>query len=331
MRVAIVGMGAVGGLIAARLAAHGVDVCALARGATLQALRSRGLRFIDAKSPEAPPVRHDIVASDDPAALGTADIVVVAVKAPALAAVAPAVASLCGAESIIVSAMNGVPWWFFHGLDPQLAARRWSSIDPDGRLGERMPAERVIGAVLHFGASTPEPATVRLSTGVRIVLGEPAGGLSPRLDRIAALFAAAGIPIERSSRIQQDVWFKLWGNMTMNPVSALTGATADKLLDDPLVRGFLSRAMAEASEIGARIGLPIAMTPEERHEVSRHIGAFKSSMLQDVEAGRPMEIDALLGSVHEIGQVVGVPTPFVDSLFGITRLFAQNRGLYPAA
>ena len=132
-------------------------------------------------------------------------------------------------------------------------------------------------------------------------------------------------------RIQQDVWFKLWGNMTMNPVSAFTGATADKLLDDPLVRAFLSRAMTEAAEIGARIGLPIATSPEERHQVTRHIGAFKTSMLQDVEAGRPIELDSLVSSVQEIGQAVGVVTPTIDSVLGLTRLFARTRGLYPQA
>ena len=329
MRIAIVGLGAVGGLIAARLAGIGADVSALARGATLAAVRERGLRVIDSTSPQAPPRRFDIVASDDPAALGRMDVVILAVKAPALAAVAPSVAALCSSDTVIVSAMNGVPWWFFHGLDKTLAARRWSSIDPDGALGRLMPAERVLGGVLHLGASTPEPALVRLSTGVRIILGEPDARAGERLERVATLFERSGMQIERSARIQQDVWFKLWGNMTMNPVSALTGATADKILDDSLVRGFLTRAMIEASAIGARIGLPISTTPEERHQVTRHIGAFKSSMLQDVEAGRQIELDALVGAVQEIGKAVGVDTPFIDALLGITRLFARIRGLYP--
>lgn len=164
---------------------------------------------------------------------------------------------------------------------------------------------------------------------MRIILGDPDAVESERLERVATLFERSGMQIERSARIQQDVWFKLWGNMTMNPVSALTGATADKILDDPLVRGFLTHAMIEASAIGARIGLPISTTPEERHQVTRHIGAFKSSMLQDVEAGRQIELDALVGAVQEIGKAVGVDTPFVDALFGITRLFARIRGLYP--
>jgi 2-dehydropantoate 2-reductase len=329
VRVAIVGLGAVGGLIAVRLAGAGVDVCALARGATLEAVRSRGLELIDATGAGAAPVRQDIFASDDPARLGSVDVVILSVKAPALPAVAHSVAALCSANTTIVAAMNGVPWWFFHGLDPALAARRWQSIDPDGGLSERMPVERVLGAVLHLGASTPAPGTVRLATAPRIILGEPRGGESERLDSLARVLGTAGLQVECSRRIQHDVWFKLWGNMTMNPVSALTGATADKLLDDPLVRDFLSRAMTEASKIGARIGLPIATSPEERHQVTRHVGAFKTSMLQDVEAGRPIELDALVGAVQEIGQAVGVATPFIDALYGMTRLFARTRGLYP--
>ncbi len=331
MRIAIVGLGAVGGLAAAMMARAGLEVCALARGATLEAVRRDGLRLIEPGPAGDQQATFRIPVSDNPQALGRIDLVVVSVKAPALAQVADAVAALLGPETVILSAMNGVPWWFFHGLDAALESRRWAAIDADGSLAARMPPRRVIGSVLHLGASTPSPGVVRRATPARIIIGEPNGERSARCDAVVAAFDRAGFETQRSDRIQQDAWFKLWGNMTMNPVSAITGATADRVLDDPLVRGFLSRAMTEASAIGARIGLPIDTTPEERHQVTRGIGAFKTSMLQDVEAGRPIELDALVGAVQEIGAAVGVETPFIDALLGLTRLFARTRGLYPEA
>lgn len=331
VRIAIVGLGAVGGLTAAMMARAGLEVCALARGATLDAVRSHGLQLIEPSPDGDRQSRFAIEASDDPRKLGRVDLVMLSVKAPALTQVADAVAALLGPDTAILSAMNGVPWWFFHGLDARLAARRWQAIDPDGSLAARMPPERVIGSVLHLGASTPAPGVVRRATPVRIIIGEPDNQASGRCEAAVSAFETAGFETERAARIQQDVWFKLWGNMTMNPVSALTGATADRVLDDPLVRAFLSRAMAEASEIGARIGLPIDISPEERHQVTRKIGAFKTSMLQDVEARRPIELDALVGAVQEIGAAVGVATPSVDAVLGLTRLFARIRGLYPEA
>ncbi len=331
MRVAVVGLGAVGGLIAARLARSGIEVCGLARGATLQAVRRDGLQVIEIADGRESRFSAELKVSDDPRDLGTPDVVVLAVKAPALHAVAPSVAALLGEHTSILCAMNGVPWWFFHGLDPALAARRWGSIDPDGSIASQMPVDRVIGSVLHLGASTPAPGVVRLTTPARIIVGEPQGGQSERSHRVADALEVAGFITERAPVIQQEVWLKLWGNMTMNPVSAITGATADRLLDDDLVRGFLSQVMIEAAQIGARIGLPISMTPEARHAITRQIGAAKTSMLQDVEAGRAIELDALVGAVQEIGRVLQVPTPFTDALFGVSRLFARVKGLYPPA
>jgi len=331
VRIAIVGLGAVGGLTAAMMARAGLEVCALARGKTLEAVRRNGLQLIEPGPDGEQRSQFPLEVSDNPRALGRVDLVVLSVKAPALPEVANSVAALLGPDTAILSAMNGVPWWFFHGLDAALAGRRWQSIDPDGSLAARMPPSRVIGSVLHLGASTPAPGVVRRATPVRIIIGEPDGRASARCDAAVAAFEAAGFQTDREARIQQEVWFKLWGNMTMNPVSALTGATADRVLDDPLVRGFVSRAMTEASAIGARIGLPIDISPEERHQVTRKIGAFKTSMLQDVEAHRPIELDALVGSVQEIGAAVGVETPFVDALLGLARLFARTRGLYPEA
>jgi len=329
MRIAIVGLGAVGGLMAARLARAGHEVCALARGATLAAVRREGLRLIESADAAAPVQRFPLLVSDRPEELGPVDWVVLSVKAPALPAVAPQVARLLGPGTAILSAMNGVPWWMFHGLDGALAGRSWPTIDPGGQLARLMPPERVIGAVLHLASACPEPGLVRHSTGQRLIIGEPAAGVTPRCEAIAGLMRSAGFEVEGAPRIQQELWFKLWGNMTVNPISAFTGATVDRIVEDPLVRGFMTRVMTEAAEVGARIGLPIAMSAEDRHQVTRRIGAFRTSMLQDVDHGRAIELDALVTAVCEIGVAVGVQTPSADALLGLTRLFARERGLYP--
>jgi 2-dehydropantoate 2-reductase len=329
MKFCIVGLGAIGGLFAARLALAGHDVSALARGATLEAVRRDGLTLVEGAPGQEQNRRLDIVVSDDPAALGPQDVVIVAVKTTALASVAGGVASLLGPDTAVLSAMNGLPWWFFHGLAPELARLRLQSVDPDGRIAQAIPAERVIGCVTHLAAATPAPGVVRAVAGNRLIIGEPAGGAAtPRAAAVVDALREAGFDVDEAAVIQQEIWFKLWGNMTMNPVSALTGATGDRILDDEHVRGFMSRCMAEAAQIGERIGLPIGQDAEQRHAVTRKLGAFRTSMLQDVMAGRPVELDALVASVMEIGRQVTVPTPNIDALFGLSRLQAQVRGLY---
>jgi len=190
-----------------------------------------------------------------------------------------------------------------------------------------IPAERVIGCVVHASCTTPEPGLVRHVMGMGLILGDPAGGQPAHISELAALLGRAGFNATVSERIQRDIWFKLWGNMTMNPISALTGATCDRILDDELVRGFVTNVMLEAAAIGARIGCAVDQTPEQRHAVTRKLGAFKTSMLQDAEAGRPLELDALVGAVSEIGRHLTLPTPFTDGMLGLTRLMAQTRGL----
>jgi 2-dehydropantoate 2-reductase len=325
MRVCIAGAGAIGGFLGARLGAAGHEMSAIARGATLEALRRHGLRLDQGGERIAAPVR----AEDDAARLGPQDLVVIAVKGPALGAIAPRLAPLLGADTIVLPAMNGVPWWFFDGLPGPFAGARLESIDPGGVIAATIPTRHVMGCVVHATCTTPEPGLVRHVMGAGLILGEPAGGRSARAERLVNELARAGFESKLSERIQQDIWYKLWGNMTMNPVSALTGATADRILDDPLVRGFCSAAMGEAAAIGAKIGCAVTQSAEERHAVTRKLGAFKTSMLQDAEAGRPMEIDVLLTAVREIGAKVGVATPNVDALLGLARLFAQVRGLYP--
>ena len=278
-RVVVVGAGAIGGWLAAGLAEAGADVSLLARGATLQALQRHGLR-----------VRHGdrevsrlLRASADPAELGTPDLVVLAVKAPALAAVAPHVRALLGPSTAVLTAMNGVPWWFLHGLDTPLRQRALHSVDATGEIAAAIPAERVIGGVVHASCSVDAPGVVRRHFGNKLIIGEPAGGSSPRLLALQALLQRSGFEADTSPRIQRDIWFKLWGNMTMNPISALTGATTDRILGDPDVRAMVSAVMLEARSIGEKIGLPIEQEPEDRHAVTLKLGAFKTSMLQDVE------------------------------------------------
>ncbi|TMR07444.1 2-dehydropantoate 2-reductase [Actinomadura soli] len=324
MRVCVFGLGAVGGLIAARLARAGVDVVAVARGATLKAVRKRGGLVLVDEAGRSEPIPVDVV--EDPAELGPQDVVVIAVKATALPAAAGAIAKLVGAWSVIVPAMNGVPWWFFYGLDQDI---RLNSTDPRGVVSVMLPPRQVVGSVLHLSASCPEPGVVRHTAGERVILGEPRGGGYERVESIAGPLRRAGFEVEVAEKIQRSVWFKLWGNMTLNPLSVLTGATMDRILDDPLVRAFATACMREAAEVGARIGLPIYSEPEDRHAISRGLGAVRTSMLQDADAGRAVELDALVTSVTELARQVGVPTPSIDALLGLTRLNAQVRGLYP--
>jgi 2-dehydropantoate 2-reductase len=327
MKVCVVGMGAVGGLLAGWIGQHlpEVQLSALARGATLEALRLFGVRLHSGNAVHSVKLQ----ASDQAQTLGPQDLVIVAVKGPALAAVADAVRLLCHDQTTVLVAMNGVPWWFFQGLPGACEGLALQSVDAGGHIAAAIPIARVVGAVVHLSSVSPEPGLVRHGSGNSLIIGEPAGGVSPRVTALETLLARAGINVTVSERIQRDIWFKLWGNMTMNPISALTGATADRVLDDPLVREFACAVMLEAREIGARIGIPITQEPEDRHVVTRKLGAFKTSMLQDLEAGRPLELDALVTAVREIGQRLGLATPHIDALLGLTRLMAQQRGLYP--
>lgn len=327
MKICIYGAGAIGGWIGARLAAIGEPVSVVARGATLAALQSQGLQL----QQEGQLLRVPVQASDNPAALGVQDLVVLAVKAPALAEVARSIAPLLGPQTLVLTAMNGVPWWFFQGFGGAYQGTPLRAVDPTGAIAAALPAAQLIGCVVHAGTSVSEPGLVQHHFGNKLILGEPSGGRSARLQQLAELLVRAGFDAPVSECIQKDVWFKLWGNMTVNPVSAITGATTDLIMADPLVCGFTSRVMLEAKEIGLRIGIPIDQQPEDRHAITRKLGAFKTSMLQDVEAGKSVELDALVSAVQELGRLTGVDTPFLDALLGLARLHARVQGLYPAA
>lgn len=343
MRICIVGAGAVGGYIASLLAfSEAADTSVLARGATLAALHRHSL---DHDGPHSGGVRVQtndgmvtvaVRAAGSAAELGTQDAVVLAVKAQAAPAAVASIGPLLGPSTVVLPAMNGVPWWFFDQLDGvaggtagafggACAGMRLSSVDPGGAMARAVPVSRVLGVVVHFSASSPAPGIVRHFSGDRLIIGEPSGAASARLGAVARVLREAGFTVDVSDRIRQAAWYKLWGNLTINPVSALTGATAGQILDDSLVRAFCESAMLEAREIGARIGCPIEELPADRNIVTRKLGDFRTSMLQDALAGRPLELDALTGAVREIGTVVGVPTPYVDALHGLARLAEQAR------
>lgn len=326
MKICVVGAGAIGGFIGTRLAVAGNEVSALARGATLAALRAHGWRLRQGGALLQAPARAAERARD----LGAQDLVVIAVKGPALTAVVRDIAPLLGAHTMVMPAMNGVPWWFGRGV-PALEAAPLETVDPGGEIGRAIAFERVIGCVVHASTWTSEPGLVEHKMGQGLIVGEPAGGDSARVRELGALLRQAGFEASESDAIRRDIWYKLWGNLTMNPVSAITGATGDRVLADPLVLAFCSAAMREAAAVGARIGCAIEQSPEDRHVITRQLGSFKPSMLQDVQAGRAIELDAIVAVVREIAQRVEVPTPTIDTLLGLARLFGRAHGLYPEA
>ena len=326
MKLCVIGAGAIGGFIGTRLArAGGHEVAALARGATLAALRANGWRLRQGGELLSAPA----LASDRAAELGVQDLVVIAVKGPALTEVARGIAPLLGRDTMVMPAMNGVPWWFGRGV-PALENVTLESVDPGGEIARAIALPQVIGCVVHASTFTSEPGLVEHKMGQGLIVGEPVGGTSARVRELGSLLQHAGFDVTVSADVRKDIWYKLWGNMTMNPVSAFTGATVDRVLADPLAMAFCSEAMREAAAVGAKIGCAIDQTPEDRHVITRKLGSFKPSMLQDVEAGRALELDAIVGVVREIAQHVGVATPNIDALLGLTRLFARTRGLYPA-
>lgn len=315
MNICVVGAGAVGGWIAARLALAGNDVAVIARGETLDAIDRGGLLITDGGDTRCVAVRT----AEDPSSLGAQDVVVVAVKAPALPQIAPAMEPLIGAGTQIVPMLNGVPWWF---TDDPL----WS-VDPELSIADALPVEQVAGCVVHASCYRQAPNHVVVKHAEKLIFGEPTNGSSERIESLCTLFANAGIRSDPSENVRRAIWYKLWGNATINPLSALTRSTADKLLDDPDIRGFMAEAMDELAAVGAAIDCPISESAEDRMAVTARLGAFRSSMLQDVEAGRPIEIEALLGAPREIARRVDVPTPRLDRLYAMTRMLGENLGL----
>lgn len=325
MKICIYGAGAVGGLVAGRLAQAGHAVSVVARGAHLTAIRQHGLRMVF----EEHETRVRITAESDPALLGAQDCVFVAVKGQSLPEVAERIGPLLGPATSIVTAMNGVPWWFFDRLAFGAGKLRLESLDPGGRISAAMPTERIVGCVVHLAASTPAPGLIQHNMGQRLILGEPGGRNGARTRTIVEALRAAGFEALESGFIEKDFWVKLLGNISFNPVSALTLATANRLIADAHVKAYMVAIMQECLAIGRAVGVDADIDPEARIDMARKLGAFKTSMLQDMEAGKKLEIDGLLTGTLEIARKAGVAAPFTESLAGLARLRAASSGQYP--
>ena len=324
MKICVYGAGAVGGLMAGWLARAGYAVSVVARGAQLTAIREKGLRIRSEGKETAVPLR----AGSNPADLGAQDCVIVSVKSQNLPEVARGIAPLLGADTSIVTAMNGVPWWFFDRLKFGEGRLRLETLDPGGTLARAMPTGRIVGCVVHLAASTPEPGVVSHNMGRRLIVGEPGGTITARTRGIAQALAQAGFECVQSPFIEKDFWLKLLGNVSFNPVSALTLATAERLIADPEVKSYMVAIMREALEIGRAVGVDADIDPEARIDMARHLGKFKTSMLQDMEAGKRLEIDGLLTGTLEVARKAGVAAPYMQSLSGLIRLRAQTTGQY---
>ena len=321
MKVGIVGAGAIGLWFAGRLADAGVDVSVLARGKTLHALTAGGVNVQSADRS----LKAKVAVSDDAQKLGKQDLVIFTVKAQDLPAATESAKSMIDADSLILPAMNGVPWWFLEAAPSELSQHAISTVDPAGRCAALLPVSQVVGCVVHASCFVVEPGTVQHVMGNSLILGAASTVSPQRLSQVEKLFTAAKFDRTVSDDIRYDIWYKLWGNMTMNPLSALTGATCDIILDEPGARTFASAVMDEAAEIGAAIGCEITQSPDDRHAITRKLGAFKTSMLQDAEAGRPLEISALLEAPQEIARFAGTSTPSLDYLLGLMRVFNKAR------
>jgi 2-dehydropantoate 2-reductase len=322
MKICVYGAGAIGGLMAAWLSRAGHEVSLVARGAQLDAIRRDGLRVRSKNGTES----FRIKAEAQPEKIGPQDYVLLTVKAQSLADVATAIAPLLGQDTSVVTAMNGVPWWFFHGMKKRDA--HLESLDPGGKLARAIPTERIVGCVIHLAASTPEPGLVSHNMGARLILGEPGGENTARTRRIADALVAAGFEIVVTNTIEKEFWVKLLGNVSFNPVSALTVSTADRLIENQEVKSYMVEIMREVLAIGRAVGVDANIDPEARIDMARALGPFKTSMLQDLEAGKRLEIDGLLAGTLEIARKAGVRAPFTESLFGLIRARAQSTGQY---
>jgi 2-dehydropantoate 2-reductase len=324
MRICIIGAGAIGGTLAAKLLAAGEETSVLARGRTLEALRRRGLTLRSGGTAVTMRPRASAAAAE----LGRQDCVIVAVKAQDTAEAVAGIGPLLGPETVVLPAVNGIPWWYFHHAGGAFDGSTIDSVDPGGRIARAIGAERVIGCVVYLAASVREPAVIDHTGGEGLVLGEPDGTATARLESVAGALRRAGFATETTADIRGALWGKLWGNLCFNPLSALTGATMGALCADPATRSVLRTMMEEGQRVGEAFGIRFPMAIEKRLEMAAALGAFKTSMLQDFEAGRPLELDAILGAVLELARRAAVLTPLLDSVYALARQRAITAGCY---
>ena len=308
MKICIYGAGAVGGYLAVLLARSGADVSVVARGEQLAAIQARGLTLLAGDET----LREELPATDAPANLGRQDIVIVTLKAHSMPAAVEGIRSLLHRDTAVVSAVNGVPWWYFHGLDSEFGERHLESVDPGGAIWRGIGPQRAVGCVVYPSAEVVEPGVVRHLSDNRMILGEPHGDRSERVVTLAALLLAAGLKAPIRSQLRNDIWMKLWGNLAFNPLSALTQATLDVLATTPGTRAIARAMMAEGQAVGEALGARFAVTLDRRIDGAAAVGAHRTSMLQDLLRGRPLETAALIGAVQELAGLVGVATPTID-------------------
>jgi len=325
MRICIFGAGAIGGFMGAKLAQAGAEVSLVARGPHLAAMQANGLTLIEEDGGR---VTVPVAASADPATLGPQDYLIITLKAHSVPPVVNRMQPLIGEGTTVVSGVNGVPWWYFHKAGGALEGTRLASVDPGNVQWDGFGPERVLGCVVYPAAEVVEPGLVKHIEGNRFSLGEPDGSKSDRAVALSQALGAAGLKAPVRPRIRDEIWVKLWGNLSFNPISALTHATLDVLCTDPGTRAVAKGMMLEAQEIAEKLGVKFPIDVERRIDGGAAVGAHRTSMLQDLDLGRPMEIDALVSAVQELGRLTATPTPTIDTVLALVRLRARVAGLY---
>jgi len=325
MKICIFGAGAIGGYMAVQLAlAEAAEITCIARGPHLAAMRTNGLKLRIGGEEKT----VQINCTDDPKEVGPQDYVVVTLKAHSAAAVADQMTPLLAADTAVVTAQNGVPWWYFYEHGGPHDGKRLATVDPDDRQWQYIGPERVIGCVVYPAATIVEPGVIEHEYGNRFTLGEPNGEKTERVQALSAVLAQAELRAPVRPRIRDEIWVKLWGNVSLNPVSALTGATLAQMIDDDEVRDVIHAIMVEAQAVGEALGVRFAVDVDKRIAGAREVGEHKTSMLQDLELGRPMEIDALVSSVQELARLTGVATPTIDRVLAMVKMRARLAGCY---
>ncbi len=325
MKVCVYGAGAIGGQVGAMLARSGIEVSLIARGPHLAAMQAKGLTLVTEEETFTVHPR----ATDDPAELGPQDFVFVALKAHSVPGAVERMHPLLGADTAVVTAVNGIPWWYFHKLEGPYQGRRLDTADPGGQQWHHLGPERALGCVVWQAADIAEPGVIRLAYRGRMPVGEPDGSRSERVQSLSKALMGAGMKSPVSRDIRSEIWLKLWGNLSFNPVSLLTHATLERLASDPDTAGTIRQMMVEAQAVGEALGVRFPIDVDRRIEGARSVGAHRTSMLQDLELGRPVELDALVGTVIELGGMVGVPTPTICTIYGLARQRAREAGCYP--
>ena len=322
MKIAIIGAGAIGGYVGVKLALAGEDVTFIVRGANLAAIKSRGMKLIMADGTEH--VASNVRATNDYAEAGPQDLVILAMKAHQVEAVARDVPKLLGPDTAVVTMQNGIPYWYFHQHGGALAGTRVRSVDPSGIVGECVPASRVIGCVVYPASELIAPGVVKHIEGDRFPVGELDGSSSERVNRISACFTNAGFKAPVLDNIRAEIWLKLWGNLTFNPISGLSHSTLVDICQFPLTRELAASMMREAQVVAHKLGIEFRVTLDKRIAGAEKVGKHKTSMLQDIEAGRAPEIDALVGTVVELGRLTDTPTPHIDTVYALVKLLGKS-------